>query len=195
MPTPAIDLAYRIEKAETVDNHDDNNTIAVNSLGRPTTTSGGLFADEFPFDQVSGAFNHSFFGLTVGMVLFAREKGAGDFRSETGSVDLRHQEVWLRVAEVVDTTIAGTGVSFDLGLEDAAGRIGWIGSAAVGGVPRPFARPGQSKTMLSTLRFNPPHCIGRRAELDLREIVAIHLRPTTGDARPFAFDDLQLVPV
>jgi hypothetical protein len=193
VPLPAIDLAYRVEKADTVDHHDDGNTIAVNSLGLPTSQAGGTVADEFVFDQAPGAFNGSFFGLTVGMVLFSKKEAANDFRSETGGVDVRDREVWIRVAEVVDGGVARTGVSFDLGLEDAAGAVGWIGSAAVGGVPRPFQRPGQSKTMLSTLRFKP-RCIGRRTRLDLRKIVAIHLRSTTGDDRPLAFDDLQLVP-
>lgn len=189
VPLAAIDLAYRVEKAETVDNHEDGNTIAKNSLSLPTSTSGGASADEYPFDQVGGAFNSSFFGLTVGMVM----RGGGDFRSETGVVDLSGSEVWLRVAEVVDGDVAKTGIAFDLGLEDSNGVVGWIGSAAVGGVPRPFKRPGQSKTMLSTLRFKPG-CIGRRERLDLRRIVAIRLRPT-GRERAFAFDDLQFVRV
>lgn len=194
IPLQAIDLAFRVEKADTVDHHDDANTIANNSLGLPTSTTGGTVADEFVFDQAPGAFNGSFFGLTVGMVLFTKETSGSDFRSETGAVDIRDSEVWIRVAEVVDGAVTATGVSFDLGLEDAGGTVAWIGSASVGGVPRPFQRPGQSKSVLSTLRFNP-NCIGRRQRLDLREIVAIHLRSTTGDDRPLAFDDLQLVPV
>ncbi|MFF2623725.1 alpha/beta hydrolase [Oerskovia jenensis] len=192
VPVQAVDLAYRVEKADTIDHHDDGNTISVNSVGLPTSATGGAVADEFVFDQAPGAFNGSFFGLTVGMVLFAKERSGGDFRSETGGVDLREREVWIRVAEVVDGAVARAGVSFDLGLEDARGSVGWIGSASVGGVPRPFERPGQSKSMLSTLRFDP-RCIGRRARLDLSRIVAIHLRSTTGNDRPLAFDDLQLV--
>ncbi len=191
VPTAAIDLAYRVENADTVDNHDDGNGIGTNSLGLPTSAVGGAVADEYPFDQVSAAYNASFFGLTVGMVLHSKEKG-GDFRSEVGEADLRKRQVWVRVAEVVEGAIAATGVSFDLGLEDVNGTVDWIGSPSVGGVPRPFQRPGQSKTMLSTLRFNP-RCIRRRTRLDLRRIVAIHLRPTTGDDRALAFDDLQLV--
>lgn len=192
VPVEAIQLAYRVAKSKTVDNHDDGNGIGSNSLGLPTSSSGGAVADEYPFDQVVGAYSPSFFGLTVGMVLYSKEQGGG-FRSEVGKADLRKRQVWLRVAEVVDGGVAKSGVSFDLGLEDVHGTVGWIESASVGGVPRPFERPGQSKTMLSTLRFNP-RCIGRRARLDLSRIVAIRLRPTTGDDRPLAFDDLQLVP-
>lgn len=193
VPVEAIDLAYRVEKCDTVDHHDDGNGIGTNSLGLPTSAGGGAVADEYRFGQVGGAFNPSFFGQTVGMVLFSKEQGGGDFRSEVGDVDLRKRQVWVRVAEVVDGGVAKSGVSFDLGLEDVNGTVGWIGSASVGGVARPFERPGQSKTMLSTLRFDP-RCIGRRTRLDLRRIVAIHLRPTNGDDRALAFDDLQLVP-
>lgn len=192
VPADAIDLAYRVERSDTVDDHDDGNGIGTNSLGLPTSASGGAVADEYPFDQVAAAYNPSFFGLTVGMVLYSKEQG-GDFRSEVGETDMRRRQVWVRTAEVVDGGVPKSGVSFDLGLEDVKGTIGWIGSESVGGVPRPFERPGQSKTMLSTLRFDPL-CIGRRNRLDLRRIVAIHLRSTTGDDRALAFDDLQLVP-
>jgi hypothetical protein len=192
VPTHAIDLAYQVEKADTVDDHDDGNGIGTNSLGLTTSAGGGAVADEYPFDQVSAAYNSSFFGLTVGMVLHSKEQG-GDFRSEVGEADLRKRQVWVRSAEVVEGAVASTGVSFDLGLEDVNGTVGWIASPSVGGVPRPFQRPGQSKTMLSTLRFDP-RCIRRRTRLDLRRIVAIHLRSTTGDDRALAIDDLQLVP-
>ena len=190
-PTANVHLAYRVQGAETVDNHDDANTIAVNSLGLPTSASAGAVAQEFPFDQVAGAFNSSFFGLTVGMVLQSRP--GGDFRSDVGGADLRRRQVWLRVAEVVEGAVAADGLAFDLGLEDRGGVIGWVGSDAVGGVPRPFARPGQSKSMLSTLRFNPACAHAPDGKLDLRRIVAIHLRWIGKDQRALAFDDLQLV--
>lgn len=191
-PTGIVYLAYRVEDALTVDNHDDGNTISVNSLGRPTSATGGAAADEFPFDQVPGAFNFSFFGLTVGMVLQPLEHGA-DFRSEIGKEDLRDRQVWLRVAEVADDAIPKDGTGFELGLEDDDGTIGWISSDAVGGVPRPFERFFQSKTMLSTLRFNPCCAHTREDRLDLRRIVAVHLRSDRTDQRALAFDDLQLV--
>lgn len=191
-PVSSIHLAYRVDGALTVDNHDDANTISKNSLGLPTSTSGGAVADEFPFDQVAGAFNTSFFGLTVGMVLFSRD-GAGEFRSEVGKEDLRRQQVWIRTAEVVDGAIPATGVGFQLGLEDTAGVVGWIDSASVGGVPRPFQRPGQSKSILSTLRFNPRCAKAERGRLNLRSIVAVRLRVVQDKSRPLAFDDLQFV--
>lgn len=191
-PTEVVHLAYRVEKSLTVDNHDDGNTIAVNSLGLPTSGTGGAIADEFPFDQVPAAFNQSFFGLTVGMVVKAKERG-GDFRSEVGKVDLRRQQIWLRVAEVVDGALPKDATRFELGLEDSRGTIGWIASDSVGGVPRPFQRPGQSKTMLSTLRFNARCAHPERGKLDLRSIVAVHLRPVGTNQRSLAFDDLQFV--
>ena len=100
--------------------------------------------------------------------------------------------MWLRVAEVVDGGVAKDGTGFELGIEDAAGQVGWIDADSVGGVPRPFERPGQSKTMLSTLRFNPRCAVGPR-RLDLRKVVALHLRSDRDDGRPLAFDDLQIV--
>jgi hypothetical protein len=193
VPVGAVYLSYRVDDAETVDHHDDGNTISVNTLGLPTSVSGGAVAEEYPFEPVTSAFNSTFYGLTVGMILQSREESGGDFRSEIRSADLRRREIWVRVAEVVDGGVAKSGVSFDLGLEDENGSTGWISSAAVGGVPRPFDRPSSVKTMLSTLRFDP-RCIGRRSRLDLARIVAIHLRPTAGAERHLAFDDLQLVP-
>lgn len=191
-PTSAIHLAYRVEGALTIDNHDDGNAISVNSLGLPTSATGGATANEFPFDQVAGAFNGSFFGLTVGMVMLTGERN-GEFRSEVGNEDLRRREVWLRTAEVVDGAIPADGVAFQLGLEDATGVVGWVGSDSVGGVPRPFERPGQSKTMLSTLRFDPRCARAKRGRPNLRNIVAVRLRATLMDKRALAFDDLQFV--
>ena len=42
IPVHAIDLAYRVKKADTVDHHDDGNTISVNSLGLPTSATAEL---------------------------------------------------------------------------------------------------------------------------------------------------------
>lgn len=191
-PTNAVYLSYRVETAFTVDDHEDGNTISVNTLGLPTSASAGAVAEEFPFDQVPAAFNSSFFGLSVGMVLTAKERG-GDFRTEIGKENLRRRQVWLRVAEVVEGGVAKEGTRFDLGLEDGNGTIGWIASESVGGVPRPFERPGQSKSMLSTLRFRPRCAQPVEGRLDLSSIVAIHLRPDQKAPRTLAFDDLQLV--
>jgi hypothetical protein len=190
--TAVVRTAYMTESAVTVDNHDDGNTIAVNSLVRPTSQSGGMTADEYPFDQVAGAFNGSFFGLTVGMVMEPKEVGAV-FRSEIGREDVRDREVWLRVAEVVVGPLPQTGAGFELGLEDGSGTVGWISSDAVGGVPRPFERPDRTKTMLSTLRFMPGCARPPRGTVNLEDIRAILIRETRRDLRVLAFDDLQLV--
>jgi hypothetical protein len=191
-PTAAVHLAYMRDDSLTVDDHDDGNTIAVNSLGRPTSQLSGMSADEYPFDQVPGAFNGSFFGLTVGMVAEAKEQG-GVFRSEVGNQDLQDREVWLRVAEVADGALPASGTGFQLGLEDGSGVVGWVSSDAVGGVPRPFDRPDRIKTMLSTLRFRP-HCAQpTRGTLDLKNIVAVLIRFDRSDRRALAFDDLQFV--
>lgn len=190
VPAGVVDLAYRVKDAATVDDHDDGNGIGVNSLGRPTSAN-AVSADEYPFDQVPGAFNGSFFGLTTGMVM-QRKKPGGEFRSEMGSVDLRRREVWLRVAEVFDGALGADPVGFDLGLEDAHGVVGWVSSDDVGGVPRPFLRPGPTKSMLSTVWFRTRCARPVEGRLDLRRIVALRLRPH--DDRPLAFDDLQFVP-
>jgi len=71
-----------------VDHHEDGNGIGTNSLSMMTAQSGGMSANEFAFAQApaggaaAGAFNDSFFGLTVGMV--ARADGTGRlFRSKS----------------------------------------------------------------------------------------------------------------
>jgi len=192
--TEVVHTAYMTREAATVDDHDDGNTIAVNSLGLPTTQSPGSAADEFPFDQVAGAYNDSFFGLTVGMVS-EPQRGGAVFRSETGPQDVRHREVWLRVAEVARGALPAEGTGFELGLEDGSGTVGWISSDAVGGVPRPFDRPDRIKTMLSTLRFRPGCAKPVEGELDLADVRAILIRHDRRDLWPLAFDDLQVVDV
>lgn len=191
-PTTVVHLAYTKEDSLTVDDHEDANTIAVNSLGRPTSQQSGMVADEYPFDQVAGAFNGSFFGLTAGMVMEPKEKGAV-FRSEVGSEDLNEREVWLRVAEVAEDGLPASPTGFQLGLEDGSGIVAWVSSDAVGGVPRPFERPDQTKSMLSTLRFLPACAQPRRGTLDLKNIVAVLIRYDRDDRCALAFDDLQVV--
>jgi hypothetical protein len=151
-----------------------------------------MSADEYPFDQVSAAFNGSFFGLTTGMVAQPLEGGAV-FRTEVGSEDLTGREIWLRVAEVATGSVPAGGTGFQLGLEDGAGTIGWIDSDFVGGLPRPFDRPGTDKSMLSLLRFKSGCARPQRGKLDLQGIVAVLIRCDRGDKRALAFDDLQLV--
>lgn len=189
--TDVVHLAYRVRDALDVDHHDDGNGIGTNSLGLPTSPS-GVVADEFPFDQVPGAFNGTFYGLTVGMVLVPRERG-GFFRSEVGKLDLRDRQVWLRVAEVVENGVPPGATAFELGIEDVNGTVAWLHADGVGGVPRPFERPSRMKSMLSTLRFDTRCAAGTR-RLELGAVVALRLRPTGRNVRTLAFDDLQVVP-
>jgi hypothetical protein len=191
-PTGVVHLSYQKHGQTTVDNHEDGNGIAVNSLGLGTSQSGGMSADEFPFDQIPAAFNGSFFGLTTGMVVRPLERGA-IFRTEVGSEDLTDREIWLRAAEVAADPIPAEGTGFQLGLEDGAGTIGWVDSDFVGGLPRPFDRPGVDKSMLSLLRFKTGCARPQRGTLDLQRIVAILIRCDRGDQRALGFDDLQLV--
>ncbi|MFL6046012.1 MAG: hypothetical protein ACJ72M_12925, partial [Propionibacteriaceae bacterium] len=191
-PTSVVHLSYMSADQLTVDDHEDGNGIGTNSLGLPTSQLAGMSADEYPFDQVAAAFNDTFFGLTVGMVMDPDKQGAV-FRSEVGGVDMRDSEVWLRVAEVADSPLPASATGFELGLEDSAGTVGWITSDAVGGVPRPFDRPGTDKSMLSTLRFKAGCAQPRRGKLELGKIVAVLIRYNQQDHRALAFDDLQIV--
>jgi hypothetical protein len=190
--TQHVFRAFERTRNTTVDHHQDNNTIAKNSLGQPTTQAGGLSADEFPFDQVAGAFNTSFYGLTVGMVV-QKSRRNGVFRSQLKRpMDMTKRQIWIRGAEVTDgSSVAATGTGFELGLEDANGVRAFVDSDAVGGLFRPYPRnPGMIKTMLSTLRFKGACFRARR--FDLEQVVAILIRCNRDEPRPIAFDDLQV---
>jgi hypothetical protein len=179
----------------TVDNHEDGNSIAVNSLGRPTTQLAGMSADEFPFDQSAGAFNGSFYGETVGMVADAGAPGR-IFRSELRRPrNLLRSEIWIRAAEVTDGSSVPAGATgFELGLEDRNGIQAWVDADAVGGLPRPYARnPGMIKSMLNTLRFKGACFRTTTRRFDIRSIQAILIRCNRRDKRALAFDDLQIV--
>ena len=187
-----VHLSYERSAQLTVDNHEDGNTININSLGLPTVQSGGMSAAEFPFGQVAGAFNTSFFGESVGMV--ARPGGpTRTFRSEIGTRDLRRREVWIRAAEVFTGTIRGGATGFELGLEDVNGLIAWVDADAVGGLPRPYQRPSRVKSMLKTLHFKTACFQVAERRLDVRRVRAILIRCNRTDKRPLAFDDLQIV--
>lgn len=188
-----IDLSFEWEKQTDVDHHEDGNGIGKNSMGAPTSQSGGLVADEFPFSQGVGAFNGTFFGNTIGMVAENKDPG-GQFRSELDKVrDLRGVEVWLRAAEVsTGSSPAPTATGFQLALEDRDSLVSWVDSDDVGGVPRPYDRPWP-KTMPNTFRF-PADCFTDvEPNLDLANIQAIRLRLDRKDGRALAFDVLQLV--
>jgi hypothetical protein len=185
--------SFQRDKALTVDNHEDGNTISKNSLAQPTSQSGGMVAQEYPFDQPpAAAFNSSFYGLTTGMVVKAKESGA-IFRSRLKTpVDLTRREVWIRAAEVTDGgSVAVSGTGFQLGLEDGSGARAWVDSDDVGGLARPYPRnPGMIKTMLSTMRFRGVCFRGRR--FNLKKVVAILIRCNRDSRCPISFDDLQI---
>jgi hypothetical protein len=195
-------LSHELSKRVLVDNHEERNGIALNSLGRPTSQLGGLSADEFTFAQneqplplVPGQYNMSFFGRSVGMVARAVGTAARQFRTELGSTDLNQREIWLRAAEVYSPqhqqSAGSTG--FRLGLEDASGQIGWLDSNEVGGLARPYFRNAFIKTMLQTLRFRADCFAMANRALDLSKIVALRIHCDRTDRRDLAFDDLHLV--
>jgi len=192
--TQNVHLSFEQHGAFTVDNHEDGNGIARNSLNAATQQLGGLSADEFAFHQGGGAFNTSFFGESVGMV--ARPGGNGRLfvQGLAGARDFTRQEVWIRVAEVFDGHPKGSGATgFQLGLRDSRGIESWVDCNDVGGLPRPFPRnPSNMKTMLKTLRFKAG-CFARTPRFDVTSITAILLRCDRSDERALAFDDLQIV--
>jgi hypothetical protein len=191
--TQHVFKAFATDKALTVDNFDDTNTITKNSLGQPNTQTGGINADHFRFDRPpAAAFNSSFYGLTTGMVAKPKEAG-GIFREQLkGKLDMTKREIYLRCAEVTDgSTVAATPTGFSLGLEDSNGIQAWVDSDDVGGLFRPYPRnPGMIKTMLSTLRFRGV-CF-TAAKFQLSSVVAVLIRCDRTQPSPIAFDDLQI---
>ena len=188
-PVSLVHLAFKWNKVVTVDDHQDNNTIATNSMNEPTTQSGGLTADEYGMSQTAAnQFNGSFFGDSIGMVAVPRKKG-GRFRSQLRKkTKIAGKEVWIRVADVFGGTFPASATGFELGLEAVGGAIAWVDADDVGGVPLPFDRGGATKSMLKTLRF-PASCFGPR----LGAVRAIVLRLNRATPRALAFDDLQIV--
>jgi hypothetical protein len=189
-----VHLSYQRGDATTVDNHEDGNTIAKNSLNRPTSQSPANIADEFVFKKgAAGAFNSSFYGDTIGMVVKSGKAGR-TFRSElTKASNLAKLEIWIRAAEVTDGSSVPAGATgYKLGLEDKGGVQAWVDSDEVGGLPRPYARnPGMIKTMLKTMRFKASCFSGDR--FDVKSVQAILIKCDRKDDRAFAFDDLQIV--
>lgn len=193
-------LSFLKKGQPIVDHHEDGNGVGMNSLGLATAQSGGLSADEFPFAQAPagggapGAFNDSFFGQTTGMIV--RPGGASRlFRSEIGNKDLRTKEIWMRAAEVVaqQGAVPGGASGFQLGVEDVNGVTVFVDVDLVGGLPRPYARPFSTKSMLNTNRFKA-ECfkVGHR-RLKLSNVRALLIACNRTDERALAFDDLQIV--
>jgi hypothetical protein len=193
--TAHVHLSYQKSEVLTVDNHEDGNTINKNSLNRPTSQFAGMSADEYPFRKgAAGAFNSSFYGDTVGMVVKPGKPGR-IFRSELAkTTNLTKSEIWIRAAEVTDGANVPAGATgFKLGLEDKNGGRAWVDSDEVGGLPRPYNRnPGMIKTMLKTLRFKGG-CFDTAPKFDLKSVRAVLIKCDRKDERAFAFDDLQIV--
>jgi hypothetical protein len=192
--TGHVHLSFEWLDQTDVDHHEDGNSIGQNSLGRPTSQSGGMSADEFPFRP--GSYNTTFVGHTTGMIV--EKWDTGEFRSElAGRTNLgrANTEIWIRAAELHNPDFfPPDGTTFELGLE-SNGQIAWIGAASVGGLPRPYSRPSDKKTMLKTLRFRAA-CFAAQAagtEFDIRSVSAILLRSNVRQPRPIAFDVLQIV--
>jgi hypothetical protein len=193
--TANVHLSFEQAEVLTVDNHEDGNGIGQNSLGAPTQQLGGLSADEFPFRQGLGAFNGSFFGESIGLVVRPGGNGRIFVQDLAGRQDLTNKEIWVRVAEVFERPIDGPLTGFQLGLRDANGIEVWIDSDDVGTIPRPFPRnPRTMKTMLKTLRFRSG-CFTVNSQLNLSSITSIMIRCNRTDERALAFDDLQIVPI
>jgi hypothetical protein len=190
-----VHLSFERAKLFTVDHHEDGNTIAKNSLNQPTSQSGALTADEYDFSQFgANRYNSTFYGNTVGMVALTKKKG-GQFRSQLDHIrDLDKNEIWIRTSEVFNgSSLPAQGTGFKLGLEDEAGNLAWADSDAVGGVPRPYDRGPETKTMLKTLRF-PVHCfLAAREGVNLKHITAIRIQLDRQLDIALAFDVLQIV--
>src|SRR5262249_4043247 len=188
--TSLVHLAFKWKSAKTVDDHEQANTIAINSLGQPTTQT-GLTADEYGMSQTAAnQFNGSFYGDSIGMVAVPR-RANGSFRSQlAGSTNLSGKEIWVRVADVFGGVFPSTATGFELGLESPGGSVTWVDSDDVGGLSLPFDYGSTTKSMLSTLRF-PVHCFTTSKRKAMFK--AIHLRLNHPKARALAFDDLQIV--
>ena len=197
--TGNVQFAFAQDPAVTVDNYEDANGIGKNSLNQHNTQSGGIGAAEFPFGQVAGAFNTSFFGNSTGMVCRPAKKN-GTFRWQLDKKsNLSSSEVWIRCAEVfTGSPLPPNATGFQLGLEDANGVVGWVDCDEVGGVPRPFDRQAfdsLTKTMLRTLRFNPACCKPVEGTLNVKQIVALLVKLNRQAPVPLAFDDVQIIKV
>jgi len=193
-----VHLSFQFNDSFVVDNHEESNTINVNSVNLPTTQTGSITADEFLFRQGGGSFNGSFFGNSVGMVM--TDNGInGIFRSQLPpNTSLKGKEIWLRTAEVynMNASLPMGGTGFQLGIEDKNGIQVWVDSDEVGPLPRPYLREiSRTKTMLKTLRFSSLCFIHKNPELNINDIRFFLIRTNRGDNRALAFDDLEIVQI
>lgn len=191
-------LSWKSTHLTTVDNYQQNNGPATNSLGEPIT-SGLVMAEQ---DCRSGCMKYA--GRTRMLLLTAAcASGAptcpdASYRTELDAAvrNLRTRAaVLIRAGEPFERNdlappVPARGVSFALGLEDTRGNIQWKNADEVGGVPRPYGRNDiAARWVLKTLRF-PIDCF---TDVDTTSVAAIHIRPVNTDpGRQIAFDDLVL---
>jgi len=189
-PTSLVHLTFKWTNATTVDDHQQNNGIALNSFNLPTTQS-GLTADEYGMSRTAAhQFNNSFYGDTIGMVAVPR-KTSDTFRSQLPpGLKIVGKEIWIRVADVFEGTFPSTATGFQLGVELSSGSVNWVDSDDVGGVSLPFDRGNMTKTMLSTLRF-PASCFDLTKRQNVIRAILLRLNRPKGKA--LAFDDLQII--
>jgi hypothetical protein len=187
--TTLVHLTFKWTSATTVDDHQQNNGIGLNSFNLPTTQS-GLTADEYGMSQTAAhQFNGSFYGDTIGMVAVPGPTG-GTFREQLPpGTTIAGKEIWIRVADVFEGTFPATATGFQLGVELSGGSVQWVDSDDVGGVSLPFDRGSVTKTMLSTLRF-PAGCFELTKRQRVIRAIVLRLRPR---GRALAFDDLQII--
>jgi hypothetical protein len=201
--TANVHLSFEWAEQITVDDHEQPNGIAKNTMDEPTSQSSGVSVDEFELWRFAGNAHPSntFWGRTVGMVMESRQGGV--FRSPLDAArDLSPSadttfDIWVRVAEVSNGgSNPASDTGFEMGLEDGNGLRAWENSDNVGGVPRPFDDPpGSTKSMMSTLRF-PVSCFKpEEVKFEQRDVRAILIRFDRPDPRAIAFDVLQIVTV
>ncbi len=206
LDTTDIHLSFEQTEAQTVDHHENRGGIATNSFGHPTTQLMSLSADEFDLSQSgSNQFNGSFYGATTGMVATAT-RSSGTFRTELGNkLNLAGREIWIRAVEVYNPpNVPQKTTGFELGVEDTSGKIAWVDSDEVGGLPRPYDRRADdqvafqtpqdfTKSMMKTLRFRADCFTASNEELELENATALRIRLNRNDGRALAFDILQIV--
>jgi hypothetical protein len=198
-----VHISFERTNSVTVEDNEGPD-LNINTLGKPNQRLGGLTARKCALIKGSvSACNNTFYGNTRGMVA-SSSAATGGFRWElAGTTDLSGSEIRIRTAEVYNGSSVPAGATgFKLGLEDAKGRVAFVDSDAVAGLPHPYDRRADdmalfgddfTKTMLKTLRF-PTSCISRaKKEFDVTQVRAICLRMDRNDGRTLAFDQLQIV--
>lgn len=203
--------ALDLRRSITVDDNEGSN-IRRNTRGQLNTWAGGLTAQRCEFVKTgcrlvrggAATIDTTFYGDTRGMVARSSLR-SGRFKWVLGgAMNLSGREIRLRAAEVYNgSSVPAGSTGFKLGLADVRDKRGFVDSADVGGLPRPYDRRADdfaifgtdhTKTMLKTLRF-PVSCIVDRAErgFDVRKVRAIVLWIDRNDGRELAFDQLQIV--